>query len=437
MQDDHLSQHDPVAHGKSPQAASGPFVDRLFVLGFLLMAPLLALLTIQEVYTPLALRTYALPVLALELALCVAAFAASPKDRSLSQRLSPAAKALGALWFISVTVSLLGAQYNPTGGQIRYAMTVLHIFFAVALWMHLSDRPALRRDCLVAAASGLGVLIVIAFAFGVWSAGRTDFPWTTFGIGVSNIRHYGYLALALTGIAAGLWLTAEKGRAEALPAGLFFLGTFMIMWTGGRGAFLALLVQLAALVFLAPAGQRATFGMRLLAVIVVATLLAGIYVPAKHFGPLNIFLRLDTGAMPGEEYMTGRAEIWRQTAARIPEHLWFGYGEAQFRLVVPAARGVYNHPHNLPLQLLMQWGLIGTGLLIAILARLAWKAWPLLKKPSPLTYPAAAVITGLLAVSMVDGPLFYALPTAMFALALAVLVAEAQDGAVERETFRK
>lgn len=405
----------------------------LFVVPFFLMAPLLALLTMDPAQAPSAMRSISIPVLVAELAVIILVLQRTPPGKSIVDLVSPTARIMGGLWIAAMLVSMLGAEYDPGSARLHFILKLLHGLFAVTVWSHLSAHPQLRRDCLTATAMGLGIFVVIAYAFGLWNAGRTDFFWTYFGVGVTNIRHFGYISLGLTGLSAGLWLTAPKGRDEALPAALFFLGSFLLMWSGGRGAFIALLIQMAVILAIAPADRRITFSLRLLGLLVIATILAGIYVPAPHFGPLNIFLRLDTGALPGEEFMSGRAEVWRQTAARIPAHPWFGYGEAQFRLVVPAARGFYNHPHNLPLQLLMQWGMIGTALLAAILARLGWKALPLLKAPTALTYPAVAVITGLLAVSMVDGPFFYPLPTVLFLLALAVLVAEASDA----KAFRK
>lgn len=434
MVDDRQPQAPPVGQDGLLQGfANGSAKDRLFVLLLALMSPLLAILTIEPDYTRQAMRTYSLPVLVIELVMVILALPAAGRIGQDHLQLSPGTRLLGGLWLCSMIISLWGAEFNPVGAQLRFAMTVLHVFFGVAIWAYLSDRPQLRRDCLLAAALGLGLVVVMAYGVGLWNAGRPDFAWTRFGVAVTNIRHFGYLSLGLTGIAAGLWLTVPKGRQEVLPAALFFVGAFMIMWAGGRGAFIALLVQMGVLLVLAPAGLRLAMGARLLATIVIATLLAGIYVPAPNFGPLRIFLRLDAGAMPGEEYTSGRADIWRQTAAAIPQHPWFGYGEAQFRKVIPASLDVLNHPHNLFLQLLMQWGVIGTGLLVAILARLGWQTRRLFKSPTAQTYPCVAVIAGLLAVSMVDGPFFYALPTVLFLLAFAILVAEAGKAG----TFRK
>ncbi|UIP06369.1 O-antigen ligase family protein [Erythrobacter sp. SDW2] len=433
---------DDNRRAQRPSAAPGALVrhlasmnrmDRLFVLALLLMAPVFGLVTMETVYAKAALRTFSVPILVAEVTMLVVAAKALASRNWAGFELSSTAKILGALWATSITISLLGAEFRPGEAQLRFTMTILHFCFGVIVWGYLTQNPGMRRDCLVAAAAGLGLLFVLAYCFGLWNSGNSEFRWTLFGVGVSNIRHYGYLSLVLTGIAGGLWLNAPDRTDEAWPALLFFLGVFMIMWTGGRGAFIALLVQLSVLLAIGPSGRRLAFAGRALAALAVATLLAAAWVPAQHFGPLNIFLRLDTGTLPGEEYTTGRAEMWRQTAAAIPEHPWFGYGEAQFRKAIPAARGFSNHPHNLILQLLLQWGVIGTGLLAAILARLAWKARSLLKSPTELTYPCVALITGLLAVSMVDGPFFYALPTVLFLLALAILLAEAGNGG----TFRK
>jgi len=418
-------------------AGVGPGVEArtrwLFVLPFFLMTPLLALSTMDPQLAPSAMRTFSIPVLAAELAVILLVMQRTPPGRSLYRQISLPARILAVLWILAMGVSAIGAQYDPSGAQFHFLLKLLHGFFGVALWSQLSAEPHLRRQCLVAVAAGLGSYAVIAYGFALWNAAQPDFPWSRFGVGVTNIRHVGYLSLGLTGIAAGLWVTAAKGRDEVLPATLFFLGCFLLMWSGGRGAFIALMIHLAVLLTLASPGRRLSLMWRLLAVLVVATMLAGIYVPNKHFGPLNIFLRFDASTLPGEEYSSGRTEMWRQTADWITRQPWFGYGEGQYRYAVPAARGFSNHPHNLPLQLLMQWGVVGTAMLTALLVRLGWKALPLLKAPTALTYPCTAIVTGLLAVSMVDGPFFYALPVVIFLLAIATLLAEAQD----HRTFRK
>lgn len=398
-----------------------------------MMAPLLALLTMDLDLVYSHTRYFSTPVLLAELIVILLALQRHPQGTSLFSELGLSSRLLGGLWLAAILVSMAGAEWSPHRAQLHTAITLLHAYFALAVWSTLKANDRLRHDCLLATAIGVGVFSVIAYCFSLWNMDKTDFPWARFGVGVTNVRHLGYISLTLTGISAGLWMTARRGRAELLPATLFFVGAFLLMWSGGRGAFVALLIQLGFLLIIAPTERRIRLGVCFAAALVIATVLAGIYVPGSSFGPSNIFLRIDPVATSSERYLSGRGEVWRQTVALIPQQLWFGYGEAQFRWLVPAANGHYNHPHNLALQLMMQWGVVGTFLFAAIMVRLGWKTLPLFKAPTALTYPCLAVMTGLLAVSMVDGPFFYPLPTVLFLLALATLIAETDKAA----TFRK
>jgi O-antigen ligase len=79
-----------------------------------------------------------------------------------------------------------------------------------------------------------------------------------------------------------------------------------------------------------------------------------------------------------------RTRIWNVAATIIKHHLWFGLGSQAVRMnfaayAPPALRAskAPPHAHNLELEMLADWGVIGGGLFAALLVVL-W--WPLLRR---------------------------------------------------------
>ena len=400
----------------------------MIIAAFVLLSPSFALLTMRTEYHQNDLRTLALPVLAFLVVIALAAFLQRPGRYRLLEGAKPTTLMLVTLFVGSMVVSLNGADANPYLAQLNYFITLLQMLFGAALWCLFREVPELREKCLAAMACGLGLHVVIAYAFAVAMAGSTDFEWVRFGVGVTNIRHLGYIAVCLTGLAGGLYLAAQNPTDRRIFAGLFFLGTFFVMWSGGRGAFAAFVVQLVALGALAPTERRWTFAAVATAITVAATIAAAIYVPDPRFGPDNIFFRINPMADGEADYLANRGEIWRQTMAMIPDRMWFGYGEGQFIGLVSATEQKLNHPHNLFLQLLFQWGVFGTLAVAAYLGALVLPKIGNILRAERVGLVAAGVAIGLGALSMVDGPFFYSLPLSVFVLCIAALAASPAAG---------
>jgi O-antigen ligase len=154
--------------------------------------------------------------------------------------------------------------------------------------------------------------------------------------------------------------------------------------------------------------------------------LSMILVPDPAWGMGSIFNRtMQAGDLA--RYSSGRVEIWTQTAAALLERPWFGHGQGQFRYQVPAALGVYNHPHNSVLQFAYDWGLLGAGALAAAFVPLARS---LLREKGPGlrdALPAVGAFSGLGLMSLVDGSLYYAYPVMVFMICIAVIATRPRD----------
>jgi O-antigen ligase len=122
---------------------------------------------------------------------------------------------------------------------------------------------------------------------------------------------------------------------------------------------------------------------------------------------------------------SGRIELWTQALAAIAERPWFGWGEGMF----PILSGVgFTHPHNVVLQVLLAWGIVG-ALLVAVL--MGWLARRIHRSVDERGAPFLFAALMLAAASLVDGVLYLNQSTALFAMCIAVLAAkEAQQAAV-------
>lgn len=251
------------------------------------------------------------------------------------------------------------------------------------------------------------------------------FDWLHYGAGGMHVRHLGYYAMISGGIGAGI-LAAERRRSWSVFGVISLsVGIGLATWSGSRGGFFALLACMPFVPLLANRGARArSLGLAMLAW-AIGIALAVIWTPPHPaWGLDRILAKLLQDSDTVEEFTTGRHLLWAGAWRGIVSQPIFGFGEGQFLFVTNGAWGGSFHPHNAPLQLLFQWGVMGTAALV-ILCRgaLVWMRRPL----SYLTTSALPAFFGILAtavISLIDGPLAYAYPTAAFVICLVALAAE-------------
>jgi O-antigen ligase len=96
---------------------------------------------------------------------------------------------------------------------------------------------------------------------------------------------------------------------------------------------------------------------------------------------------------------------------------WFGHGEGQTASVLPDNPFVFDdfqaHPHNVVLQLLMAWGLIGTAFVAVIAGWLALGLYRAGQSAEGLPFVLAA--GAITAHAMIDGALYDVAPVFLFA----------------------
>jgi O-antigen ligase len=133
-------------------------------------------------------------------------------------------------------------------------------------------------------------------------------------------------------------------------------------------------------------------------------------VPAIPTQPIGRFGRFDGN---------GREEIWAATVDAILSRPWFGYGEGQAFVALhwPAGISILPHPHNVVLQVILAWGLLGAALL-GVLGFKLGRVVVRQGQSDPRVLPVLAAAIVLAAYSLVDGTLYNVHPAGVFAMAI-------------------
>lgn len=376
-------------------------LDRFVAWTFGLAPAALFLLTWSDDFTPLQqmARAFALPVLAAELAVAIVSFGEG--NRLGKFQLLPLVLLIGlamVAWGTAITAT------EPAAALIRTGAWTIHVLFGLAL-VNLRRHDMLDFDRFVRAQLAgfwLFFALLVGFAATTTNSEVGAFDLPAFG----SVRWFGYYAAAVVGLSAIGLLRGDK--FALLTAAAAFA---MAFWTGTRGGVAAAILGLAACAMLLP--QFRSWRVCLLVVLVAVAGLAWSFclnavVPLDDQGPYNM-------ARFGS---SGRVELWQSTLEKVLERPLLGRGEGQFRYAF--ATFTVAQPHNIILQLLYVWGIVG-ALLCAALA--VWLAPRFLKNRSGEAAPFQCAALILAAYSFIDGALFYVQSTSLFALCCASAVA--------------
>lgn len=181
------------------------------------------------------------------------------------------------------------------------------------------------------------------------------------------------LAVLLPFVWARLLMKAKEGepfaRKVALPAAAMSLLTLVVC--GGRAGWAGAAVAIVVFLFSAGRWHKLVVHARhWLAVGLVVG--AGLAVYAMVYGPQFMLQRIMVVPEGGRGYMSGRFEVWQTAWSHVGEHPWFGIGLMNYRHLPDA---IDLHPHNWLIQLLLETGLVGTALFMAMMGLLIHRFW--------------------------------------------------------------
>lgn len=253
--------------------------------------------------------------------------------------------------------TLLITALNGGGEPVSQAKVVFYVSLSLAA-MLLSERAA--------PSSVERVLMLAALVAGVGSlASWIDFYVLTehsyrhrvLAIGIWDTvimaaHAVGALAVIGVGLALKQPLTWRRSAIEAFVIGACAL---FLLSSQTRGVWLGIAGVMALALLSLPWRVR-------IAVTVAAVTMVAIII--WH----DAYLLLQRG-------FSYRPELWRAGTALLLENPFWGLGFQDFKLAVPGLKTLYNHPHNLFLDIGIRLGLVGLLLFLFIWIRCAFLAW--------------------------------------------------------------
>lgn len=373
-----------------------------------------------------SVRHFSLPIIAVELFVIILAMSDGfEPGRAIAAAPVWVGAALALLTAVALGTALLVAPDRP-GAIVRTCSSIIHVLFSFSL-VHLLTgtwRPLLPYVWSSIALGTLGYALVLTIY--VSSIPNPDaYPWAVFQLAVTHVRQLGFYSAVGACTALGLAFTSESKRAQS---GWLACSSMMIaisFWSGTRSSLIAIAAAYLISLLSFPLLRRPkAWGQAIMAAVGGLAISLLHHVPHPMFGPLRIWMA-SNASDPG----SGRLEVWLGTLQACLERPLFGYGESQFRLLVPEVEGALNHPHNVFLQILFQWGLVGATCYFVLAIFLLVRFKNSIQQLGSAALPAYFVTVALLTYSLYEGTLYHPYPIAMLATGIAWALASGNASA--------
>ena len=330
-------------------------------------------------------------------------FDLSGKLNKLPRDIAIAAFVLLLAIFVSSAIIATNKPFSMT----HALMWIVHLVFAMAVHDVLVRNRAMP-DGRFLFWHGVG-LAILALYTAYWFLTVPPADTLPFGEirlrgavpGWIDVRHFGSWTGAITAGFAIAILYGPGGKGLWWARLLYLLSAGLTVWTGTRAAILAVIV--ITLVFLAitrrlPEWRRIVWAA---AMTMLACALAYLLLPDDPVFHLIKPSELESASnLTRTRWMlwSGSIEVW----LRSP---WFGLGSGSIFWEY-APDYTPTQPHNVIIQFLMSWGVVGAAAGLWILLR-AIRAVHKAGRSLPITYPILAMVYALLFQSLLEGMLHY------------------------------
>ena len=270
-------------------------------------------------------------------------------------------------WMIFTILSTISAE-KIVPAIVRQAEWFSHILFSFSLYILLSKIRYFNFFLFALVISGF--LLFLSSLCLIWFNMPNPLlvNWVVSVPGFRNIRHFGYYNVVAIIFAAGL-LLSYRSLLKIFGIIVMIIGWIFIFWSGSRSAFVSLIVSACVVKIFLYKKSYSFFKWFIIA------LFLGLILQQAIFPDLNGSLgvkrwidKFDGGIINTDinNISSGRMRIWKTTFIHIFEKPLLGFGPDGFIYLQPNPAPELVHPHNLLLQLAIEWGVIGLVLFIII-----------------------------------------------------------------------
>lgn len=312
----------------------------------------------------------------------------------------------------SVLTIVMFASAILVSTNLSYALThsllwLVHFAFALAV-VHTITRGS-GDDLDGFMTWHVAGLILLAFYTAYWFATvppADQLPFQEIKLrgavpGWIDVRHFGSWTGAIAAAFAVRILYGANEASLRRDAFCYTLAAGLTVWSGTRAAILAILV--VTLIFMVLHRKLPSFSRIALAFVLTAVACAAAYLLLPDHPAFYLFRIEEFGSM--EQLTRTRWELWSRTVELWLQSPLIGIGTgAIFWEYAPDY--FPTQPHNVILQFLYSWGVIGAAAGLWILFR-AIRAVHRAGRDNPASYALMAMLYGLLFQSLLEGMLHY------------------------------
>lgn len=358
-------------------------------------------------------RNYALPVLVMEVVAILAGLATGLVETIRRIRL-PRPAAIAAAVLAIVMVGTVPFAPVPQVAATSTSIWIIHVFFGFSV-LHLSDRAFTIPSLIQSYAIGFALFCALFFTL-LAQVRDPEFHWNHYLPGFNHIRIVGHYAAPAAALAAGLMALSRTPARWAAAFGLATLALALAFWTGSRGALIGAAAGLIAGLLFAPAMRRTRAWGGFAASLALAWLaVSALPAPGPNMGAERIV----SSTVRSTDMTTGRTQLWAHVVKAVAERPVFGHGEGQMPYV--AKFHTAFHPHNVILQVLLAWGVVGLASVVILAFYFTRESIRLVSSGHDELVPPFLAMAALAVPSLIDGSLFHLLPVSIFAACAGVI----------------
>jgi len=282
--------------------------------------------------------------------------------------------------FLSLILSPILTDLHTIAAQIpRFIGSIVSVLFAYTLWHFLKSQQLnpwilLFTIAFTALITGLNFFLV----WNLYPHLHSAPDWLLNPPFYINIRQAGFHANAAVCVLVGFLYRSDLKIPIKIAAFIFLIMLWSyLFWTGGRASSLSALISvLLVIVILMMLKQKITsFVILLLAAILAGFLLAEYMAVLPINGLLSIFERNVSGGV--NAFSSGRLEIWKDSFAALENNWIFGLGAESYMFLINSEgeKLFSTQPHNVIVQFLVEWGVVGLFLSSLLLTLLFYKGF--------------------------------------------------------------
>lgn len=342
--------------------------------------------------------------------------------------LPPDVRLVGVVWVVAMFASSILLSNDVSYALTHSLLWIVHAIFALAVVRLLGSADWRDSDRFLGwHGIGLGVLtLYTAFWFLTVPPAET-LPFGEIRLrgavpGWIDVRHFGSWTGAIAAGLAVRILYGEADRGLGWMRVLYALAAGLTVWTGTRAAILAIIVAVLVIVVVRrglPEWKRIAWAALLTA---SACGLAFLLVPEDPV----FWMFANTEAEAAGGFAQNRLGMWGHAVNIWLRSPWLGLGTGSIFWEYPLEARP-TQPHNVVLQFLISWGVVGAAAGLWIVLR-ALRATHRAGRSYPASLPLMAMLYALLFQSLLEGMLHYP----RFIVSIVVLSAIVHAGGRDR-----